>query len=719
MKQLIMNNMKFQEDIHAALQDLQTQVGDLTTMANQLHFKRFGHNPSQTILSPLEENMSAGVIANSEVVVVQPSVVTFFANVVPEVSDSVEDVFDFVEMTEVSTSVVDVADFIEMAELANSVEDVFESAEMTEVSASASIVDVSNSTEMAEIVHCVHVVADLADMVEATYSVMDVADLVERIEDANSMINISVNSPEIVKFGSVDVNLADGAKIADYVVDMSDSVKVIDSRTDMSGSIDMAKIANFVVNISDFFDTLEILDVVANKSNLTNVSDVGIEVLDLVHTDCECKCNGGTECSIYAEIHVAIVEGPVGAEAVVVTRAESDSKNQKSAESNSIARNQKGAKSDSSTGMKRKPTLTSERKSGSSPTTWKEPILTVTIRKKTSLLPDAKTTNRPSLFWIAESITKQMPSPISVTNFATKRESRLCSLTASNVDNRDDSGIVDSPLGQASVQGILDIADITKGVVVQFPLASKVLPVQVPLITSQKRKNHDQPQPWGRPDPLKTSRLDEVVPAKTSSSPSRFRSSNRLRPQLTPSSHGGFTYRLQWIPNQGQFPTKSPYLFGSIPTSKGRLHSNNSNTCHLGRQLISQSVSKKGLSRRTDTLLGDLTPQYLNIIGGTQQLPLAIIFAIWMQFLKVLSTDGKVQKLNDERNWRKGMQNSRKSEFDGYDQEILNSKDVEDSSHTNNISYWNGWGFLTYIMKTHYEIGDLRIAFGTRVFLFK
>ncbi|RDX98869.1 hypothetical protein CR513_18153, partial [Mucuna pruriens] len=43
-KQLIRNNMKFQEDIYAALQDL--------------HLKRFGQTPSQTIPNPTEENIS-------------------------------------------------------------------------------------------------------------------------------------------------------------------------------------------------------------------------------------------------------------------------------------------------------------------------------------------------------------------------------------------------------------------------------------------------------------------------------------------------------------------------------------------------------------------------------------------------------------------------------------------------------------------------------------
>ncbi|XP_020970637.1 la-related protein 6C isoform X2 [Arachis ipaensis] len=52
-----------------------------------------------------------------------------------------------------------------------------------------------------------------------------------------------------------------------------------------------------------------------------------------------------------------------------------------------------------------------------------------------------------------------------------------------------------------------------------------------------------------------------------------------------------------------------------------------------------------------------------------------------------------VEKLNDERNWRKGMRvrvlfrcSSRKSDFDGYldDDDMLNSDSAEDSSHSNN-----------------------------------
>ncbi|WVZ23815.1 hypothetical protein V8G54_002359 [Vigna mungo] len=66
--------------------------------------------------------------------------------------------------------------------------------------------------------------------------------------------------------------------------------------------------------------------------------------------------------------------------------------------------------------------------------------------------------------------------------------------------------------------------------------------------------------------------------------------------------------------------------------------------------------------------------------------------------------DKAVEKLNDERNWRKGMRvrlllrcspksvlKSRKSEFDGYleDEEILNSESAEDPSHSNNAELFD------------------------------
>ncbi|XP_068466128.1 la-related protein 6C isoform X1 [Phaseolus vulgaris] len=66
--------------------------------------------------------------------------------------------------------------------------------------------------------------------------------------------------------------------------------------------------------------------------------------------------------------------------------------------------------------------------------------------------------------------------------------------------------------------------------------------------------------------------------------------------------------------------------------------------------------------------------------------------------------DKAVEKLNDERNWRKGMRvrlllrcspksvlKCRKSEFDGYldDDEALNSEIAEDSSHSNNAEFFD------------------------------
>ncbi|RDX69695.1 hypothetical protein CR513_51148, partial [Mucuna pruriens] len=56
-KQMATNNIQFQENVSATIQDLQTQIGQLATIVNQLQFKGFGHIPSHTILSP-QENMS-------------------------------------------------------------------------------------------------------------------------------------------------------------------------------------------------------------------------------------------------------------------------------------------------------------------------------------------------------------------------------------------------------------------------------------------------------------------------------------------------------------------------------------------------------------------------------------------------------------------------------------------------------------------------------------
>ncbi|RDX79721.1 hypothetical protein CR513_39829, partial [Mucuna pruriens] len=69
---------------------------------------------------------------------------------------------------------------------------------------------------------------------------------VNRTEDADSMINISVNRLEIVKYVSVDADLADVRKIVNFVVDMLVDVKVADFGTNMSDSINMVEMTDFV-----------------------------------------------------------------------------------------------------------------------------------------------------------------------------------------------------------------------------------------------------------------------------------------------------------------------------------------------------------------------------------------------------------------------------------------------------------------------------------------
>ncbi|RDY01491.1 hypothetical protein CR513_15168, partial [Mucuna pruriens] len=56
-KNIRQNNMQFQQNIIATIQELTTQIGQLTTMINQLQFEDFGQVPSQAILSP-QENIS-------------------------------------------------------------------------------------------------------------------------------------------------------------------------------------------------------------------------------------------------------------------------------------------------------------------------------------------------------------------------------------------------------------------------------------------------------------------------------------------------------------------------------------------------------------------------------------------------------------------------------------------------------------------------------------
>ncbi|RDX91488.1 hypothetical protein CR513_26525, partial [Mucuna pruriens] len=51
------NNMQFQQNINAIMQELKAQIGQLATIINQLQFEDSGQVPSQAILNP-QENMS-------------------------------------------------------------------------------------------------------------------------------------------------------------------------------------------------------------------------------------------------------------------------------------------------------------------------------------------------------------------------------------------------------------------------------------------------------------------------------------------------------------------------------------------------------------------------------------------------------------------------------------------------------------------------------------
>ncbi|RDY00226.1 hypothetical protein CR513_16621, partial [Mucuna pruriens] len=51
------NNIQFQENVFATSQNLQAQIGQLTTIVNQLQSKGSRQIPSQTIISP-QGNMS-------------------------------------------------------------------------------------------------------------------------------------------------------------------------------------------------------------------------------------------------------------------------------------------------------------------------------------------------------------------------------------------------------------------------------------------------------------------------------------------------------------------------------------------------------------------------------------------------------------------------------------------------------------------------------------
>ena len=58
MKQMTTNNIQFQQNVSATIQDLQTQIGQLATTVNQLQQQGSSNIPAQTIINP-KGNMSA------------------------------------------------------------------------------------------------------------------------------------------------------------------------------------------------------------------------------------------------------------------------------------------------------------------------------------------------------------------------------------------------------------------------------------------------------------------------------------------------------------------------------------------------------------------------------------------------------------------------------------------------------------------------------------
>ncbi|RDY00196.1 hypothetical protein CR513_16655, partial [Mucuna pruriens] len=67
----------YSKNVFATIQDLQTQIGQLSTMVNQLQSKGFGQIPSQDILSP-QENMSDITLRSSKELSQQQSSHRFF-----------------------------------------------------------------------------------------------------------------------------------------------------------------------------------------------------------------------------------------------------------------------------------------------------------------------------------------------------------------------------------------------------------------------------------------------------------------------------------------------------------------------------------------------------------------------------------------------------------------------------------------------------------------
>ena len=57
MKQMANSNIQFQYNVSATIQDLQTQIGQLATIVNQLQHQGSGNIPAQPIINP-KGNMS-------------------------------------------------------------------------------------------------------------------------------------------------------------------------------------------------------------------------------------------------------------------------------------------------------------------------------------------------------------------------------------------------------------------------------------------------------------------------------------------------------------------------------------------------------------------------------------------------------------------------------------------------------------------------------------
>ncbi|RDY12526.1 hypothetical protein CR513_02682, partial [Mucuna pruriens] len=159
-------------------------MGQLATMENQLQSKRFGHIPSQTILSPQEENMKISNDINADA---SAGVIDF--------SDSVVAIVDFANMAERVNSVVDISDLVNMAKIVDFV------------------VDVSNLADMAEVANSVaaNFVADISDHVNMAKGADSVADFL----DPTNMAKVSTLVADVSNFANL-FDISDFAELVDF-----------------------------------------------------------------------------------------------------------------------------------------------------------------------------------------------------------------------------------------------------------------------------------------------------------------------------------------------------------------------------------------------------------------------------------------------------------------------------------------------------------------------